>query len=264
MLFKNALKSGFYDFTSARDFYREVTKAAGIGMHHDLARRYIELQALLLTPVAPHWAEYIWLEVLKKPETIQNALYPEVPPTNPGLAAAQAYIRTTTSSITSAEGAQIKKLSKGKTASFDPKQPKKLTIFCAKGFPAWQEKYISLVRGEFEKLGVVDVKTVSKNIEKNDMKKAMPFIQGLKKRLDAGEGKTEVFDRKLPFEELVVLKEMVPGLKQAVQKCHAVEIIAVEGGKIGVVVEAGEQRKDLPPVAEGAVPGGPTFYFENL
>jgi len=142
MLFKNALKSGFYDFTGARDFYREVTKAAGIGMHHDLARRYIELQALLLTPVAPHWAEYIWLEVLKKPETIQNALYPEVPATNPGLAAAQAYIRTTTSNITSAEGAQIKKLSKGKTASFD-RAAQKLTIFCAKDFPLAGEVHLA-------------------------------------------------------------------------------------------------------------------------
>ena len=35
-------------------------------MHHDLIRRYIELQALLITVIAPHWAEYIWLEVLKK------------------------------------------------------------------------------------------------------------------------------------------------------------------------------------------------------
>lgn len=35
-------------------------------MHYDLIRRYIELQGLLITVIAPHWAEYIWLEVLKK------------------------------------------------------------------------------------------------------------------------------------------------------------------------------------------------------
>ena len=65
-MFKLALKTGFYDFTAARDFYRENTKAAGIGMHRDLIKKYIELQALMLCPIAPHWAEYIWLEVLKK------------------------------------------------------------------------------------------------------------------------------------------------------------------------------------------------------
>ena len=65
-MYKLALKSAFYDFTAARDFYRENTKAAGIGMHRDLVQQYIELQALLLCPIAPHWSEYIWLEVLKK------------------------------------------------------------------------------------------------------------------------------------------------------------------------------------------------------
>lgn len=35
-------------------------------MHHGLIRRYIELQALLITPIAPHWAEYIWLDLLNK------------------------------------------------------------------------------------------------------------------------------------------------------------------------------------------------------
>jgi leucyl-tRNA synthetase len=65
-MYKLALKSGLYDFLGARDFYREVTAAAGIGMHRDLVLQYIELQALLLTPIAPHWAEYIWLEVLKR------------------------------------------------------------------------------------------------------------------------------------------------------------------------------------------------------
>jgi leucyl-tRNA synthetase len=63
-MYKSALKSGYYDFTAARDFYREVTKAAGLGMHEDLAKRYIELQALLLTPIAPHWADYIWGSIL--------------------------------------------------------------------------------------------------------------------------------------------------------------------------------------------------------
>lgn len=35
-------------------------------MHRDTILRYIELQALMLAPIAPHWAEYVWLEVLKK------------------------------------------------------------------------------------------------------------------------------------------------------------------------------------------------------
>lgn len=235
-------------------------------MHHELAKRYIELQALLLTPVAPHWSEHMWVEVLKKPDTVQNALYPTVSSPDVALSAARDYVRTTTSNITSAEGQQVKKLAKGKNVAFDPKQDKKLTIFAAEAFPAWQDKYIELVRGKFEELGLVDVKTITKEIAKPDMKKAMPFVQGLKRRLDGGEKAAEVFDRRLPFDEITTLKEMVPGLKQTVTKLKVVEVVGVkEGEKVGkVLLGEGETKDNLPPPAEAAVPGAPTFFFENL
>lgn len=60
-LFKAAMKSALYEFTGARDAYRSATNAAGIGMHVDLTRRYVELQALLIAPLAPHWAEGQWM-----------------------------------------------------------------------------------------------------------------------------------------------------------------------------------------------------------
>ncbi len=66
MNFKAALKSGFYDFMSARDSYRVATAAAGLGMHQDSVRHYAETQALMVCVIAPHWAEFIWREVLLK------------------------------------------------------------------------------------------------------------------------------------------------------------------------------------------------------
>lgn len=64
--FKAALKSGFYDFTAARDSYRAAIQSASIGMHHDCVRYYVESQALMVSIFAPHWADYIWREVLLK------------------------------------------------------------------------------------------------------------------------------------------------------------------------------------------------------
>jgi leucyl-tRNA synthetase len=46
--FKAALKSGFYDFTAARDTYRSATHSASVGMHHGCVRYYVETQALML------------------------------------------------------------------------------------------------------------------------------------------------------------------------------------------------------------------------
>lgn len=267
--YKAAIKFGLYDFISARDFYREATKAAGVGMHAALVRKYVELQALMVTVVAPHWAEHIWLEVLQKPDTVQNARFPSVPATDPGLTAAREYVRATSSNITSAEGAQLKKMAKGKQTAYDPKRPKRLRVFCATSFPAWQESLIEIVRRNFAEMKV-DVAAVSKEIPKTESKRAMPFVQQLKKNLESGVDTATVFERRLGFDEVAVLREMVPGLKQTVQKCAAVEVIVVEeGGKRGRVVGArgetdGEVTGDLPPVAENAVPGQPSFYFENV
>ena len=61
--FKSALKTGLFDYQNARSWYRDVT---GGDMNRDLVLRFIETQALLIAPIAPHWSEYIWREVLKK------------------------------------------------------------------------------------------------------------------------------------------------------------------------------------------------------
>jgi leucyl-tRNA synthetase len=264
-MYKAALKSGYYDFTAARDFYREATKAAGLGMHEDLAKRYIELQALMLVPIAPHWADYVWQEVLGKSDSIQNALWPEAAATDASLSAAQNFVRSTQSNVGSAEGAAMKRLAKGKAALFDPKKDKKITIFSAKAWPEWQKKYVDLLRSSYPN---IDIKAISKSIDKAESKKAMPFINALKRRLDNGEGVDQVLDRQLAFDELATLRAMVPGFKQTVQKCVAVEIVAVEeGGKTGTVVNedgsTGETR-ELPPFAAAAEPGSPTFAFENV
>jgi leucyl-tRNA synthetase len=49
-------------------------------MHVDLVRRFVELQALLIAPIIPHWSEYIWKEVLHKDTSIQGAQFPTAPP----------------------------------------------------------------------------------------------------------------------------------------------------------------------------------------
>ncbi|KAI1191726.1 leucyl-tRNA synthetase [Nemania serpens] len=246
--FKLALKSGFYDFIASRDWYRDITKSVGITMHHDLVSRYIELQALLLTPIAPHFSEYLYRDVLQHKGSVHNALYPEAPPPDATLSAVFNYVRTVTSNITAAEGNQIKKLAKGKTTSYDPKEPKRLAISVAASFPAWQEQCINLIARQYESTGAIDVKDLTKQIDKKDMKKVMPFVQLLKKRLDSGEKADDIFSLRLPFDEAETLKEIVPSLKQTIPKLEAVDINMVEGETEGKM----------------ATPGNPTFMFENI
>lgn len=75
MMYKDALKYGWFGMQDARDWYRDYNLSidpnmsrddAAVGLHKDLILRFIEWQTLLITPIAPHWAEYVWRELLKK------------------------------------------------------------------------------------------------------------------------------------------------------------------------------------------------------
>lgn len=130
-----------------------------------------------------------------------------------------------------------------------------------------------MVRQSFDSISLtINEKVLGPQIPKPELKKAMPFIQSLKKRLLAGEPSETVFDRKLPYDEISVLLHIRAGLKKTTG-CIEVDIVAVEdGGKDGTRVHGegeGEVEREsklegLPPAAEMAVPGTPSFYFENV
>jgi len=132
-----------------------------------------------------------------------------VPPADPALSAAREYVKTTSSNINSAESAQLKKMAKGKQSDFDPKKPKKLTIFITDSFPSWQAKYIDLLKEVWDPTTnsqKIDDKELNGRIGKmGEMKKAMPFVQTLKKRLRDGEPADVVLARKLVFDESTTL-----------------------------------------------------------
>lgn len=117
----------------------------------------------------------------------------------------------------------------------------------------------------------MDDKAVNTAIPNADKKKAVPFVQGLKRRLVAGESSDVVFERRLAFEEGEVLRMMVLGLRKTTG-CRVIEVVEVEEGGGRGVVRVGEGdgegvgavRENLAPVAGMAVPGQPSFLFENV
>lgn len=265
--YKLALKSALYDLTSARDFYREAATATGNNMHKDIVLRYIRTQALLLAVIAPHWSEQIWLEVLGEKSSIQVARFPEAGEPDAALSATFEYVRNISSNITSAEASQAKKKAKGRNTDFDPSRPKKLTIFVAENFPSWQEKYVDLLKSVWnnESKSIDEAKLMSnmKAIAGAEMKKAMAFVQLMKRRLVAGEDESAVFNRKLVFDERSALKEISPGLKRAASLAE-VQIVVIDGQGSATTYPEGAKVETLPQPAEGSVPGIPTFLFENV
>ncbi|KAK0709525.1 hypothetical protein B0T26DRAFT_678928 [Lasiosphaeria miniovina] len=138
--------------------------------------------------------------------------------------------------------------------SFVRWQDKRLNIFVATTWTSWQEKYVELVRNMFDGV-TLDVKSLSKKIEKAEMKKAMPFIQDLKHKLETGSSQESVFDRALFFDERHVLEEMVLLLKSTVPKLREVNIIVTGGG---------DNRLKDSPAASMAEPVFASLEFVNL
>ena len=107
----------------------------------DSVKYWIEIAALLAAPIAPHFTEHLWSTVLDKPQSIQLASWP-TPASAVDAAAVEAgsYMRGTIKTIRDAELTLIKKLSRGKSAPYDPKKPKAVRVYVANKFPRVAER----------------------------------------------------------------------------------------------------------------------------
>src|ERR1700722_10868357 len=136
--YKDALKYGFYEFQTARDWYREVT--SDVGMHAELVMYWIRSAALVASPIAPHFAEHIWTSesILKSRGSIQLALWPSPGPVDRTVVESGVYMRDTMKAIRDAEFSLSKKMNKnkekGKGNVFDPKKRKSVRVYVATAF----------------------------------------------------------------------------------------------------------------------------------
>ncbi|VDM85459.1 unnamed protein product [Strongylus vulgaris] len=78
-LFKEALKYGFFEYQALRDMYRELCGGQDANMNESLVFRFIETQALILSPICPHIGEQIW-QILGKVELIVSSKWPSTQP----------------------------------------------------------------------------------------------------------------------------------------------------------------------------------------
>ncbi|CAG8548822.1 11572_t:CDS:10 [Diversispora eburnea] len=246
-LYRDALKYGFYELQTARDWYREVTMQEG--MHKDLILRWIQVHALLIAPIVPHWSEYIWREVLLR-------MFPEPSvPIDEGLLDATEYVRKMLKSIRDLEIATQKKKKKGKSDNFDPNLPKELKLFVASKFPEWQDTSVEAIKQSYEKdintFDDVKIRAIlsEKGILKN--KKTMPFVQEFKKQVE--KHGTVAFNRELSFNEY----ETLFAVKEFFRRNLGYKRVIVMRG---ILAKDEEEKK----VVELAVPGEPAILFRNI
>ena len=157
-------------------------------MHVDLVMYWVRISSLLVTPIAPHFAEHLYRTILGIPTSVQNARWPtpdgEV---DRALIEAGSYMRGVTKMMRDAETSLLKMLSRNKgkvSMAFDPKKPKSVRIYVATKFPEWQNICVEIVKQAYraDEDKVDDAKVKDLLVEKGLIKdkRAMPFIQAFK------------------------------------------------------------------------------------
>ncbi|XP_075397882.1 leucine--tRNA ligase, cytoplasmic isoform X2 [Tenrec ecaudatus] len=221
MMFKEALKTGFFEFQAAKDKYREL---AIEGMNRELVFRFIEVQTLLLAPFCPHLCEHIWT-LLGKSGSIMNASWPMMDPVDEVLIRSSQYLMEVAHDLRLRLKSYIMPAKGKKTEKQPPQKPSHCTIYVAKNYPSWQHTTLSALRKHFEANNgkLPDNKAIASELGnlpelKKYMKKVMPFVAMIKENLE--KMGPRVLDLQLEFDEKAVLMENIVYLTNSLELEH--------------------------------------------
>ncbi|XP_012629620.2 leucine--tRNA ligase, cytoplasmic [Microcebus murinus] len=249
MMFKEALKTGFFEFQAAKDKYREL---AIEGMHRELVFRFIEVQTLLLAPFCPHVCEHVWT-LLGKPDSIMNASWPVAGPVDEALIRSSQYVMEVAHDLRLRLKNYMTPAKGKKTDKQPPQKPSHCTIYVAKNYPPWQHTTLSVLRNHFEANSgkLPDNKVIASELGslpelKKYMKKVMPFVAMIKENLE--KMGPRVLDLQLEFDEQAVLMENIVYLTNSLELEH-------------IEVKFASEAEDK--VREDCCPGKPLNVFRT-
>lgn len=267
-MFREALKTGFYDLQTARDEYRFSCGSGG--MNRDLVWRFMDVQTRLITPVCPHYAEFVWRELLKKDGFVIKAGWPSAGSPDLKLKSANKYLQDSIVLMRKLLNKQIlgskKSNKKGAPATSLSEDRLKGLIYVNEKFEGWQAECLQILQSKFDSnartfasdgeiMKALQESTVGQAADfKKIQKQCMPFLRF--KKDEAIKIGVQALDLKLPFGEIDVLKENLDLIKRQVG-LEEVEVLSFTDSDASA--KAGTHASLLnqnPPS-----PGNPTAIF---
>jgi len=242
--YREALRVGFFEFQTARDHYRTVLESQP--MHRDLILRFIEVQAIILLPICPHFAEKIWKLLKKEGFAVKNARWPQVGEIDLKVLSQDAFLEDACAEFRNKVAVYKKSKAKNPNAKIT-----EATIYVSLEFPEWHKKALQYLQTVYDKEArtfvadevIVEHFKQQKDLEKF-MQKIMSLIVEVKKNVV-----TQGFDAlrlELPFSEKEFLEVNILYIKAT-----------LEVDNITVVVEDHAQPKTA------ATPGKPVIVCLN-
>lgn len=218
MMFKEALRTGFFEYSNLFHQYRERAQVQ-TGLHWDLVHRYLTTQVLLLAPICPHTCDYIWQKILGNTSSILHASWPTAEEPDIVLVKASEYLADASHRFRLRLKAHASpgKAKKGENLT-PPQPPSHGTIWIAKTFPKWQSIILTTMQDLYKANNncLPDNKELSKSLGSNPslkkyMKKAMPFAQAVRERMNTL-GENALKDT-VDFDERSILEENIDYLR---------------------------------------------------
>ncbi|XP_065870088.1 leucine--tRNA ligase, cytoplasmic-like [Euphorbia lathyris] len=267
-MFREALKSGFYDLQAARDEYRFSCGSGG--MNRLLVQRFMEVQTLLITPICPHYAEFVWRDILQKPGFVIKAGWPAADSPDLTLKAANKYLQDSIVLMRKLLQKQMVGSKKGnkKGAPVATTTEEKLSglIYVNEQFDGWKAECLKILQSKFNHVNRSfasdgEIMEALKNSSvgqatnfKQTQKLCMPFLRF--KKDEAISIGAQALDLKLSFGEIEVFTENLDLIKRQIG-LEEVEVLSMSDpealAKAGPLVSLLNQN---PPS-----PGNPTAIF---
>ncbi|KAM7257744.1 hypothetical protein ACFE04_013485 [Oxalis oulophora] len=268
-MFREALKTGFYDLQAARDEYRF---SCGIGgMNSDLVWRFMDVQTRLIAPICPHYSEFVWRELLKKDGFVVRAGFPTADSPDLKLKSANQYLQDSIVLMRKLLQKQLSGPKKGNKKGGAPATAlieDKLIglVYVNEQFDGWKADCLMILKNKFdaekktfapdnEIMAALQKTSVGQSADfKKTQKLCMPFLRF--KKDDAIKLGVQALDLRLPFGEIAVLQENIDVIKRQ---------IGLEGLEILSAADPNDRAKAGPRMSlldqNPPSPGNPTPIF---
>ncbi|KAI4315242.1 hypothetical protein L6164_028072 [Bauhinia variegata] len=267
-MFREALKSGFYDLQAARDEYRF---SCGVGGYNrELVWRFMDVQTRLIAPICPHYAEYIWRELLKKDGFMVKAGWPIADVPDLTLKNANKYLQDSIvlmrkllqkqllgSKKANKKGPPVSSLTENKLTSL---------IYVNEQFDGWKAECLGILQSKFDnetrtfapETEILEALQKSSVGQSSDFKKiqklCMPFLRF--KKDEAVALGAHALDLRLPFGEMEVLQENLELIKRQIGLEDVEVLSAADADALAKAGSLVSLLKQNPPC-----PGNPTAIF---
>ena len=279
MKFSQAMKWGYYDMRIARKKYREYHTKCGIPMHHDVIMRFIEASTIMLSPVATHWCENVWRNVLGKDGSVTKAAWPALS-ANPDANAMilNEFVEDTIKSIKDmrAKSAKKKKRKKkggkggeskdaaGAAAAASAGPPVRGVLYVQTTYPDWKKKVFSFLRSKWDDASQSFAGSTKKDLISGVMQLAKDDaglqeqgkkLSGIVAYIVAGAEQrgVAVLSEEPPFDEISVLTEYSKFLASELELPEGITVVpastAPEGNLAAANAEPGAPCLDELPAA---------------